>query len=431
LLLLRKLMARGVCLLPGVVNCRVVLLLIASLLIGNGARAQQPGVVAIKAARIITVSGGEIANGTVLIRDGKIAAVGTNVTIPEGAKVLEAPVVMPGLVESHGARGMDAANENVPVTPFVTTADGLDPVNVAVEDAVRDGVTTIHVLPGNATVVGGTGVVVKPVGITVESMIVRRPSGMKLSLLAVAGRNRQAQIQEIRRAFEDFAVYAEQLAERRADQKKKGEPEEEFDPRQTSMRDLVEGRLTAYLYCPSDADVTRAIDLIDRSKLRAVLVLGPECWKSAPLIAKRKLSVILDPQLVVWETEPETGKEIRHAIPTYFQKAGVKFALQAQPGSFGARSYWYQAAVAVACGIPRADALRAITLTPAEILGVADRVGSLEVGKDANLLLMSGDPLASATWVDTVIVEGKTIYERKNDTRLRKLLTGKETPDAP
>ena len=81
-------------------------------------------------------------------------------------------------------------------------------------------------------------------------------------------------------------------------------------------------------------------------------------------------------------------------------------------------------------GVPRSAALRAITLTPAELIGVEDRVGSLQVGKDANLLLLTGDPLASSTWVDRVFIEGKMVYERKNDTRLQKLLTGKEPADA-
>jgi len=412
-------------------NSLSAVLTLAVLLIVTALPAQQGTVTAIRAARIIPISGPEIANGVVLIRDGKIAAIGANVAVPPDAVVLTAAVVMPGLVEAHGARGMDAPNENVPVTPFVSTADGVDPVGLAFEDAIRDGVTTLHVIPGNATVVGGTGIIVRPVGVTVESMIVRRPSGMKLSLLPSGGRNKAAQIQELRRAFDDYALYVEELGDRRGGQKAKGEPEEPFDPRQAAMKEVVEGRMTAYLYCPTDADVVRALEIVDKQKLRAVLVLGTECWKTAPMIARKNLRVILDPQLLAWETEPESGREIRHTIPTYFQNAGVKYALQVQPGAYAARSYWYQAAIAVSYGVPRADALRSITLTPAEILGVSDRVGSLDVGKDANLLLLSGDPLASKTWVETVIVEGKTIYERKNDARLRKLLTGKEITDAP
>ncbi|MCS6861288.1 MAG: hypothetical protein NZT92_13310, partial [Abditibacteriales bacterium] len=122
----------------------------------------QSEVLAIRAQKVITISGADITNGVVLVRDGKIAAVGQDVSIPPGARVLEANVVMPGMVEAHTARGMDAPNENVPVVPFVSTADGLDPLHFTFEDALRDGITTIHVIQGNNTVIGGTGVIMKP-----------------------------------------------------------------------------------------------------------------------------------------------------------------------------------------------------------------------------------------------------------------------------
>jgi imidazolonepropionase-like amidohydrolase len=207
-------------------------------------------------------------------------------------------------------------------------------------------------------------------------------------------------------------------------------PEEEMDPRQQAMQDLVDGKLTAFLYCPTDSDVVRAVELIDARKLKTVLVLGAGCYKTAPLIAKKKLSVVLDPQLVTWETEEDKDREIRHVSPTYFHNAGVKYALEVQTSTFGSRYLWYQAATAVSFGVPRAEALRAITLTPAELIGVGDRVGSLEVGKDANILLLTGDPLEAKTWVETVVIEGKIAYERKNDVRLQKLLTGKEPDNA-
>jgi imidazolonepropionase-like amidohydrolase len=390
------------------------------------ARAQD--VFAIKAGKIITVSGPEITNGVIIVRGGKIVALGANVPIPEGAKVLETPVVMPGMVEAATSRGMDAPNENVAVVPFVNTSDGIDPVNTTFEDALRDGITTLNILPGNATVVGGTGIVVKPTGPTVENMLLKKPSAMKLSLAPSGGRNRMAQVEEMRRAFDDFDVYRQQWTERRAAQKKAGQPEEEIDPRQQAMQDLVDGKLTAFLYCPTDSDVVRAIDLIEAHKLKTVLILGPDVYKTAPLIAKKKLSVVLDPQLISWETVEDRDKEVRHVIPTYFHNAGVKYALEVQTSTFGTRYLWYQAATAVSYGVPRAEALRAITLTPAELIGVGDRVGSLEVGKDANILLLTGDPLDAKSWVETVMIEGKIAYERKNDVRLQKLLTGKE-PD--
>src|SRR5690349_19182694 len=109
------------------------LLCVGFALLSGTAWAQQSGVLAIRAGKIVPISGPEISNGIVIVRDGKIAALGVNVPIPDGAKVLDAACVMPGLIESHGSRGMDAPNENVPIVPFVNTADGVDPVNVAFE----------------------------------------------------------------------------------------------------------------------------------------------------------------------------------------------------------------------------------------------------------------------------------------------------------
>jgi imidazolonepropionase-like amidohydrolase len=395
-----------------------VALLAAGFLFAAPCRAQDSDTIAIKAGKIITVSGAAIENGVVLVKNGKITAVGKNVEIPSGAKVLETPVLFPGMIEAHTSRGMDAPNENVPVVPFVTTADGLDPLHFSFEDALRDGITTMHVIQGNATVIGGTGVIVKPVGGTVEAIMVKRPSGMKLSLSPGGGRNRMAQINELRKAFDDYDNYVQTRAA--------GPASAEPDPRQTALKDMVEGRMTAYIYCPKDADVVKAIELIDAHKLKAVLVLGTDCYKSAPLIAKKKLPVILDSQLIAWETDEDHDREIRHVLPAIFQQAGVKYAFQVQTGNEAARYLWYQAATAVKYGVPRDAALRAITLTAAEIIGVADRVGSIEVGKDANLLLLTGDPLDVKTWVDTVVLDGKVAYERKNDTRLQRLLTGKD-----
>jgi len=225
--------------------------------------AQGGDTIAIKAGKVITITGPAIENGVVLVRGGKIVSVGKTIEIPSGAKVLEAAVVMPGLVEAHSSRGMDSPNENVPVVPFVTTADGIDPLHFSFEDALREGITSIHVIEGNATVVGGTGIVVKPVGGTVEAIMIKRPTAMKLSLSPGGGRNRIAQISELRKAFEDYELYVSQLSDRRAEQKKAGQPEEEFDPKQLAMREMVEGRLPVFIFCPKDADVTRAIEIIE------------------------------------------------------------------------------------------------------------------------------------------------------------------------
>ncbi len=135
---------------------------------------------AIKAGSIITISGADIKNGTILIEDGIIKAVGKKVEIPWDAFVIEAKdrVVMPGFVLAHTSSGLDRANENVPEVPFLSTFDSIDPISFYFEDSLRDGVVAILVLPGNNTLLGGTGTVVKPHGLTVEAMLIKRYTGL-------------------------------------------------------------------------------------------------------------------------------------------------------------------------------------------------------------------------------------------------------------
>jgi len=121
------------------------------------------------------------------------------------------------------------------------------------------------------------------------------------------------------------------------------------------------------------------------------------------------------------ERDPETRKETEHCAAAEFHRAGVKFALQTRSSSLGARHLWFQAATAIRYGVPRQAALEAITLTPARLLGIDDRFGSIEVGKDLNVVVLTGDPLEYATWVEKVIFEGKVIYDRKEDRKIRRL----------
>ncbi len=134
---------------------------------------------AVKAGRIITIAGKDVKNGVILIEDGIIKAVGTDVEIPWDAFVIEAKdrVVMPGFVMAHTSGGLDRANENMPEVPFISTFDSIDPISTFFEDSLRDGVVAMMVLPGNNTLLGGTGTIVKPYGRTVEAMLIKRYTG--------------------------------------------------------------------------------------------------------------------------------------------------------------------------------------------------------------------------------------------------------------
>lgn len=379
--------------------------------------APDDGVLAIKNARVITVSGPDIEGGTVIVRGGRIEAVGKDVEIPWDARVLDAAgkVLMPGLVEAHTYRGMDRPNERMPSVPFVSAFDAVNPVDPYFEDALRQGITTLLVAPGNDTLIGGQACVMKPWGVTTERMLVAKNAFLKISLKPRAGVSRMAHIAALRRELDE-------AAESQKD-KKDGPPSEAAAKREPLGR-LLKGALPALVYCPTASDVLKALELAEAYKFKALLVLGRDGWRAADEIAKRKLDVILAPELAYWETDEEKHEEVRRLGAVPFAKAGVRFALQTDGSPYGGAYLWYQAAAAVKQGMSRADALRAVTLAPAELLGLGARMGSIEKGKDANLVLLTGDPLDVQSWVDRVLIDGKTAYERSKDERLKRVLPG-------
>ncbi len=380
---------------------------------------------AIEAGRIITIAGKDIKNGVILVEDGAIKAVGADVEIPWDAFVIEAKdqVVMPGFVIAHTSSGLDQANENMPEVPFISTFDSIDPVSTFFEDSLRDGVVAMLILPGNNTLLGGTGNIVKPYGRTVEAMLVKRYKGLKISLQPSRNTSRMGHMQRFRRYMSDLKDYLEEYERRKADAEEEKKPfDEEIDVTKQSMVDLLNKKLTAFIYCDRAADVPKAIEIQKTHGLKTVLVLGTDCYKAARLIAKSKLPVVLDPQLIVWETNEQTNEEEMKVIPAIFHKAGVKFAFQTDTSQYGRRYLWYQAATAVKHGMKRDEALKSITLYPAQFIGVDNRLGSIEAGKEATMLFLTGDPLDAGSWVDRTMIAGEIVYERAKDDRLKKLL---------
>ena len=389
---------------------------------------------AVKAGRIITIAGADVKNGVILIEDGTIKAVGTDLEIPWDAFVIEAKdrVVMPGFVLAHTSSGLDRENENLPEVPFLSTFDSIDPISRFFEDSLRDGVVAMLVLPGNNTLLGGTGTLVKPYGRTVETMLIKRHAGLKISLRPSRNTSRMGHMQRFRRYMSDLKDYLEEYEQRKADAKEEKKPfDEEIDVTKRSMVDLLNKRLTAFVFCDRAADVPKALEIQQAHKLNVVLVLSPDCYKAADLIARSKLPVILDPQLIVWETNEQTNEEEMKIIPRIFHKAGVKFAFQTDTSQYGRRYLWYQAATAVKHGMKRIEALKSITLYPAQFIGVDDRLGSIEAGKEATLIFLTGDPLDSQSWVDQVMIAGEIVYERAKDERLKKLLEEPEKIQEP
>jgi len=418
------------------------------------------GKLAIKAGRVLPGPGmPELEKATIVIDNGRIAAIGTDVKVPWDAVVIDAPnlVAIPGYVEAHSARGMDRPNENLDVAPFLSVRDSIDPVGFYFEDSLRWGVTTINIQQGNNCVVAGQGVIVRPIGLTVDEMIVRTPSGVKLSASPKMGFSAATQAQALRRAFGDLRRSLEQLVAEKKEgsdrarrealyqgrdlegENAKGKamegaawkvtglelvPRGEIDEKLVPLLALVEGKLPAFFYCGRPMDVHTALDVAKENGFLAktTLVISPAAYKAAGAIAAAKVAVILDGAAVYVETDPLTGEEREVFVPGELKKAGVRFALaSANPTT---ESLWFQAAQCVGRGMTRAEAVAAVTTIPAEILGLGKQLGTLEVGKFGTVVLCSGDPLSVTSWVERVVVEGRDVYDRSKDVRVKHLVGG-------
>lgn len=403
---------------------------------------------AIRGGKVIPVAGESIENGTVLIRDGKIAAVGVDVDIPVDAKIIDATgkVVMPGFVEAHSSEGLSQANETNPNVPYISVMDGIDPMRPYFDSARRNGVTSVAVVPGNSTMIGGQAAVIKTGGEFVEYMVLKRDAGMKISLRPADQNSRMGHLANLRKALDEAKRNSDKEksdaeADPKATDKPEGEKAKTEDKKSSTsssqakdpisseltkaLTQVVEGKIPVFIYCDQAMDVGQATRLIDQYNLNAILVLGKDCHKAAKHIAQSKLPVILDSQLVFWDKDPRSDKEEKIVVTETFRDQGIPFAFQvarANSGTLGNNYLWYQAATAVKYGMPKEDALKALTMVPAEILGVDSFVGSLEKGKDGDVIILTGDPLKNGTWVDTTIVNGEVVYERGKDEKLEMLL---------
>jgi imidazolonepropionase-like amidohydrolase len=412
---------------------------------------------AIQAGRVITLSGEPIENGTILIQRGRITAVGAGVELPGGVVVLDHPelTAFPGFVDAYSARGMDRPNENLDVAPFLSVRDSIDPVNYFFENALRKGITTINVQQGPECVIGGQGLVVRPYGMTVDEMLVKTDAGIVLSVAAKRGKSTATQVQALRDAFQELRLHLEELVAAKQQGSDRGRrealfqgrdpkelekpgrplespawdlpgfelvPRAEVDEKLAPLLPLVEGKLPAFVHCERPGEVRHALEIAAENGFlaRTTLVLEPACWKAAGEIAQAGVPVVLSEPLLHVERDPLTGEETETFVPGVFRDAGVRFAL-ASPSEQG---LWYQAALCVGLGLTREEALAAVTTTPAEMLGLGKRVGKLVPGADGNVLLLSGDPLSVTSFVEYVVLDGKLVYERSKDVRMKHLLEG-------
>ncbi len=365
---------------------------------------------------IYTMANGVITGGTVLIDHGKIVAVGQDVSIPDSAEIIDAAgqMVFPGLIDANtrvgiveegvGEIGNDADEKTKPVTPEMRALDATWWRDVAFTDARSAGITSISIGPGSANVISGQAMVVKTAGNLIDSMVLKEPAGLKISL----GGNRQAH----RDRTDDIALFKAELqkakeAIAKEAKRKEGEiaePNLKLDP----IVALLKGGQPAHISAIQHHDILNAIELSDEWGFELVLERVLEGHLVVEEIKASGAAVIAGPTMI---NKMGVAKNMSTKMPGVLAKAGVKVALCTDHPTIPVAYLAVQAALAVRDGMPEDDALRAITIVAAEVLGVADRVGSIEVGKDADLAIFSGHPFDVTTKTTMTLIDGEIAYQ--------------------
>ena len=382
--------------------------------------------VAITGGKVYTVSGQTIDNGTVIIRDGKIAAVGSNVAVPDGAQRIDATGkwVTPGLVDAAtllgfseiGAVGStnDASAEGKDhVAAAFTVWEGLNPTSVLVSPTREDGVTSVVVHPTDG-LFAGQSAVLELVDGSATDMVIRQSAAMVAYLnnaREVGTQSRGEMLLRVREILDDARVYARRRADfERAETRPFAAGRLDLE----ALQPVLAGRLPLLVAVDKASDIQAALRLAKEYNIRLAIAGGAEAWMVAGELAAAKVPVLTGAMNNIPESFNALGTRQENA--SLLRAAGVPVALIGNAGGggeeqFNVRNIRYEAGNAVAYGMKWDDALRAVTLAPAEIFGVADRIGSLQAGKDANVVVWSGDPFEFATRAEHVFVRGKEYHD--------------------
>jgi imidazolonepropionase-like amidohydrolase len=394
------------------------LIVLSALLIASAATPALAQTVAITGGKIYPVSGPVIDRGTVLMRDGKIVAVGADVAIPADAQRIDATgkIVTPGIVNAAtqlglveiGAVGSTrdvAARGRDGIAAAFMPWEGLNPSSVLLGPARDGGITSAIVYPQGG-LISGQAAVIHLVPGTATDMVLRAPVAMVATLGQFNGMPRAETIMRLREVLSDARVYRA----RRAD----------FERAQTrplaagrldleALLPVLDGKLPMIINADKASDIEAAMRLAKEFNLHLIIGGGAEAWQLADKLAAAKIPVLTGAMNNIPDSFASLGQRQENA--GILARAGVSVSLVGNAGggdeeAFNVRNVRYEAGNAVAYGMDWNAALRAITLSPAEVFGVADRVGSLQAGKVADVVVWSGDPFEFASQPERVFVRG-------------------------
>ncbi len=384
---------------------------------------------AIKNGKLYTITHGVIDGGTILVDGNKIVAVGKDVEIPSGADVIDATgkIVTPGIIDAHahvgiweeglGWEGIDVNETTNPVTASVRALDGVTPGEPGLRDAYRNGITAFWSGPGSANVIGGEGVAMRTYGDVMDDMILLSPSGIK----AATGENpkgaygNRGQMPKTRMGV--AAIMRETLVKAQNYLNKIEKANGDLDkmpPKDLGMDNMVKvlkGELPLRTHCHRADDMMTVIRIAKEFNIKVTIEHATEGHKIAHQLAEANVPIIVGPSLTARSKVEVRDRSL--ATPAICAAAGVKVAIMTDHPIIPVSYLPICAGLAVKNGMDEDEALRAITLTPAEIIGVGERLGSLEVGKEADIVVWDDHPFEYTAHTEYTIINGQVVYQRQ------------------
>jgi imidazolonepropionase-like amidohydrolase len=396
--------------------------------------------IAITNAKIYPVSGPPITNGTVVIRDGLIVAVGDHVSVPAGAQTVDATgkIVTPGLINSITELGVveigqvrDTNDAAAKGTNNIAAAfkiwDGLNPASLSFAATRNEGVTTVIVVPRGGLISGQAAAIDLGAG-HVADVLRRSPVAMiaQMSSSSAAGTTARGElIGKLRGLFDDVKFYMAHVGDYdRAGTRALSAPVADLQ----ALIPVVQGKMPIIIDADSMAEIDAALALARDYQLQIMISGGAEAWLSADRLAAAHVPVLTGAMNNIPGSFATLNQRQENAA--LLRRTGVTVVLVGNDDNddsrFNARNLKYEAGNAVAYGMSYDDALRAVTLAPAEVFGLSDHIGSLQTGRDANLVIWSGDPFEFSTQVEHVFIRGREIKEKSRQD----LLTDRYKPGA-
>ncbi len=392
---------------------------------------------AVTAAKVVTcdAEGGTIDNAAVLVRDGRIAWIGpaTELQLPEGAPLIDGGSgwLSPGLVDLHshvGSWRSGDLNDSInPTNPGLRNWDVVHPGNPDLERGIAAGVTTTLFIPGSGSNMGGFGTLIKTAGESVEAMSLRtdetgavRPGALKIAQAGNPerrdgniGRGRMGMNWGLRQTLQRGKDYADLWAAWEAG---KAAEQPEVDTNLEYMRGLFGHEYPVAVHSQIFQVVQMTARMLhDEFGLDVVLDHSTfDGWKNAPVYAERGIPVIHGPRVYdPWAMRYEGV--FRGTANSWYEGGVTELGVNTDAPVLPQEDFFLQASLAARTGLPHDAALRALTIVPARAMGVADRIGSIKVGKDADLVLFTGDPLDARSSVVTTWIEGRAVYDAARD----------------